>query len=250
MPFQPTSALADISDDTVFWRYVDLYRLLDLLRSSELHLTRVDKMEDRWEGAFSSVNVAQRPARYGKHWPAMSTVLPQWYEHSRTHTFINCWYMSADESYAMWRLYDAAGKGVAIKTSAARLKSALRGAVMIVGSQVLYVNYDETYIPESNIFYPYAHKRRSFAHESEYRLMSAWAPKPIEIDEHKVVVRSEPDTPPPFLRESIDLKTLVEAIYVSPDAQSWEAGVVKDVVHKYLPDTEVRQSDLAADPVV
>jgi hypothetical protein len=128
MPFQPNSSLTDIPDDTVLWRYVDLYRLLDLLQTSELHLTRVDQMEDRWEGAYSSVNVAQRPARYGKYWSAMSTVLPQWYENSRTHMFINCWYMGADESYAMWRLYDAAGKGVAIKTNAALLKSALQGA--------------------------------------------------------------------------------------------------------------------------
>jgi hypothetical protein len=114
----------------------------------------------------------------------------------------------------------------------------------------LYVNYDETYIPESNTFYPYIHKRRSFAHESEYRLMSIWAPKPLEINEYKVVVRSEPDTPPTFLRESIDLKALVEAIYVSPDAPSWAAGVVTDVVHRYAPDTKVEQSDLGADPVV
>jgi hypothetical protein len=206
-------------------------------------------MEDRWEGAYSSVNVAQRPAIYGKNWPAMSTAFPQMYAYTRTHTFVNCWYMGADESYAMWRLYDAAGKGVAVKTNTARLKSALRGAVMIHGAKVSYVNYDATYIPEGNILHPYVHKRRSFSHESEYRLITAWFPKTLETNEHNVGVRSEPDTPPPFLRESIDLETLVEAIYVSPDAPSWAAGVVTDVLHRYAPDMEVRQSDLGADPV-
>jgi hypothetical protein len=73
MPFQSHSDFTDIPDDTVLWRYVDLYRLLDLVQTSELHLTRVDDMEDRWEGSFSSVNVAQRPTIYGEHWPAMSS---------------------------------------------------------------------------------------------------------------------------------------------------------------------------------
>lgn len=250
MPFQSHSELADVPDDTVLWRYVDLYRLLDLLQTSELHLTRVDQMEDRWEGAYSSVNVAQRPAVYGKDWAMMSTAFPQMYAYSRTHTFLNCWYVGADESYAMWRLYGASGKGVAIKTNAARLKAALRGSLTILGGRVSYVDYDATYIPEGNVLYPYVHKRKSFAHESEYRLISLWFPKTLETNEHKVAVQSEPDTPPPFLRESVDLNKLIEAVYISPDAPSWAAGVVTDVVHKYAPAAPVRQSDLGADPVV
>ncbi len=239
MPFGPHEQLPDIPDDTVLWRYVDLYRLLDLLQTSELHLTRVDQMEDRWEGAYSSVNVARRPDIYGKDWPAMSTAFPQMYAYARTRTFVNCWYMGADESYAMWRLYDAAGKGVAIRTSASRLKSALTGSHLISAAPVSYVDYQTTYIPEGNIFFPCIHKRKSFAHESEYRLLAMWSPGQFEEE-----------MPPVFLRESVNLTSLIEAVHVSPDAPSWGAGVVTDVVHRYLPDTEVRQSDLGADPVV
>jgi hypothetical protein len=250
MPFQSHSDFTDIPDDTVLWRYVDLYRLLDLVQTSGLHLTRVDQMEDRWEGSFSSVNVAHRPKIYGEHWPAVSSAFPGMYAFTRAHVYVNCWYMGSDESYAMWRLYDASGKGVAVRTTAARLKAALQGAVMIFGAKVLYVDYNATYIPESNLFLPYVHKRRSFAHESEYRLITAWSPKVLELDEHKAAVRTEPDTPPPFLRESVDLLSLIEAIYVSPDAPNWAARVVNDVVHRYVPGVGVTQSDLGADPVV
>jgi hypothetical protein len=47
------------------WRYVDLYKWLDLLQTSELHLTRADQMEDRWEGAYSEVNVTVRDEKQG-----------------------------------------------------------------------------------------------------------------------------------------------------------------------------------------
>ena len=60
MSYETHPELPDIKDpDTVLWRYVDLYKWLDLLQTSELHLTRADQMEDRWEGAYSEVNVAE-----------------------------------------------------------------------------------------------------------------------------------------------------------------------------------------------
>lgn len=33
------------------------------------------------------------------------------YQYGRAHTYLNCWCMDEHESYAMWKLYDAAGKG-------------------------------------------------------------------------------------------------------------------------------------------
>ncbi|WP_268810457.1 hypothetical protein [Williamsia sp. Leaf354] len=41
MPYSDSPALPDLPDDTILWRYLDLYRLLDLLQTSELHLARV-----------------------------------------------------------------------------------------------------------------------------------------------------------------------------------------------------------------
>ena len=62
-------------------------------------------------------------------------------------------------------------------------------------------------------------------------------------------IRQEPDLPPLFLREHVDLDRLVEAVYVSPDAPDWVARVVREVTGKYMPCLDVRHSDLAADPV-
>lgn len=243
--------LPDIGDATSLWRYVDLYRYLDLLQTAELHLTRADQMEDRWEGAYSKVNVATRPDLYGEHWDRMSQSMPFIYQHARTHTYMNCWFMGETQSYAMWKLYDAAGKGVAVRTTAARLKEALIGEHRppLAGAKVKYVNYDETFIPEGNMFFPYVHKRSSFEFECEYRLLAMWSPKSLEVDEHNTVVRSEPDEPPPFLREQVNLEVLIERVYVSPDAPDWVARVVQEVTARYMVGVDVVHSDLAADPV-
>jgi hypothetical protein len=124
MTYETHPSLPDIDDpDTVLWRYVDLYRWLDLLQTSELHLTRADQMEDRWEGAYGEVNIAVRPSLYGERWAKVAPAMARMYAHGRTHTYLNCWYIGAGESYAMWKIYDAAGKGVAIRTTAARLKA-------------------------------------------------------------------------------------------------------------------------------
>lgn len=253
MSYETHSNLPDIEDpEIVLWRYVDLYKWLDLLQTSELHLTRADEMEDRWEGAFSKVNVAVRPSLYGEHWDKMASAISNLYAHNRTHVYLNCWYLGTDESAAMWSIYNAAGKGVAVRTTAGRLKDSLVGThePPVSGAVVQYVDYRKTFIPEGNMFSPFIYKRASFSHESEYRLLTMWSPKVLEMDENKVATRVEPDIPPVFLREAVDLDRLVEAVYVSPDAPDWEARVVHRATYKYMPNVDIRHSDLSADPVL
>lgn len=134
----------------------------------------------------------------------------------------------------MWKLYDASGKGVAIRTTAGRLKSSLIGEHDICGARVQYVDYMGTFIPETNMLFPFIYKRLSFAHESEYRLLGMWP---------------EPE-PPRFLREAVDLQKLIEAVYISPAAPDWMERVVDEVTRRYMPLVDVRKSDLAVDPVM
>jgi hypothetical protein len=114
---------------------------------------------------------------------------------------------------------------------------------------VQYVDYTKTFIPEGNLFLPYMHKRPSFSYENEYRLLAMWSPEVLEMDEQKVATRTEPDVPPPFLREPVQLDRLVEAVYVSPDSPDWVARVVRQATGMYMSSLDIRHSDLAADPV-
>ena len=159
--------------------------------------------------------------------------------------------MGAHESYAMWKLYDAAGKGVSIKTTAGRLKDSLTDThgQNVSGAQVRYVDYAATFIPEGETQTLVHVREEHIAHENEYRLLAMWGPKVLEIDEHHTAVRTEPDIPPPFLRGGRSFRRLLQAVYVSPDAPEWVARVVTKVTDLYLPNVDVVQSDLAADPV-
>jgi hypothetical protein len=76
-----------------------------------------------------------------------------------------------------------------------------------------------------------------------------WSPEVFEMDEDNMPVLTRPDDPPLFLREPVDLGSLVEAVYVSPDVPDWVARVVDEVTGRYMPGLSIRHSDLAADPV-
>lgn len=230
MAYVTRDGLSQIDPQTTLWRYTDLYRLLDLMQSSELHFTRADKMEDRWEGSFGKPNVETSPYPYGALWPT---------EYARKHTYLSCWHTGLHESYAMWKLYDPAGKGVAIKTTAGALHNSLVSESEVFGSPVQYVDYKTTWIPEHDPVLPFVHKRMSFAHENEYRLISVWQPR----------AAGEPDDPPPYLREPIDLPQLIQQVYISPDSPPWVAEVVKKATLAYRPDFAVVQSDLLEDPI-
>lgn len=250
MTFEEHAQLPDNTHDgTDLWRYVDLYRYLDLLQTRELHFTRADAMEDPWEGSYGPVNVADRPILYGDNWDEMSKWTEVAWRFGRTHGYMNCWYAGEHESYAMWKLYDVSGKGVAIKTTTGRLKAALEGGLAIHGAHVRYVDYTKTFIPEGNLFFPLVHKRMSFQHESEYRLLTMWSPEVLAVDENNTATDTAPDDPPAFLRETVDLTGLIEAVYVSPDAPEWVAEVVSRTTERYLPEIDVRHSDLRADPI-
>ncbi|MGE6955014.1 hypothetical protein [Staphylococcus capitis] len=237
--------LTDALPETAFlWRYMDLSRFVDLLQSKELHLARADQMQDRWEGVFGPTNAAMRPALYGNDSPALGELFKTMEEHSRTHTFLNCWYASDYESAAMWSIYDRVGRGVAIRTTKERLKRALTGSKPVYGATVEYVDYSNHYVSERNSFHPFLCKRRSFEHEREYRLMTTWSPQPID-DEGNIAPGS--DIPPTGVRESVDLDDLVERVYVSPEAPGWFHGIVHRLVTDYGHDWVVEHSDLSSD---
>jgi len=42
----------------------------------------------------------------------------------------------------------------------------------------------------------------------------------------------------------VDLETLIQEVYISPQSEPWIVCVVKDVIAKYGLDTDVHRSDL------
>jgi hypothetical protein len=112
---------------------------------------------------------------------------------------------------------------------------------------IRYVDYSKTFIPEGNLFDAFMHKRESFAHEREVRLIAMTGRSGPHPTEENTVIDLEPE--PPVIPISVDLESLVQMVYVAPNAPKWIGDIVQKVTARYSFDFTVRQSDLAIDPI-
>lgn len=235
------------SDDVPLSRYMDLAGLLDLLTSSDLHFARADQMDDPWEG-----HVLVLPEDLPEEWPsevrlgvAASSSL------SSRLTYLSCWHIGADESFAMWKIYDASQKGVAIRTTSGRLWQSIQavGRRYVTGGAVQYVDYETFRVPQGNSFSPLLYKRTGYSFESEYRLMAMWeGPGFTVVAPGDVPMAPAPHDHPAVLKQPVDLQTLVSEISVSPAAPGWVQAVIQRIVDLVGLDVEVSQSRLASSP--
>jgi len=110
-------------DDAIVWRYMNLEKLLALLATDRLFLSRLDRVRDPWEGVWpdSVVNGLKRSLK-----PEHLTAFLESSEGLKTSMFVSCWHEGAHESAALWSQY-AAGAGLAVKSSIARIKRAISG---------------------------------------------------------------------------------------------------------------------------
>ncbi len=93
-------------------------------------------------------------------------------------TYINCWHINNHESAAMWKIYSYEEQGIAIQSSFKRLSEAINNYKdfnVLIG-KIKYIDYTTDSIPNNNGFYPFIHKRMSFAHENELRGL-IWTPE-------------------------------------------------------------------------
>src|SRR5262245_32401608 len=112
----------DVRPDDTLWRYFSANRLISTLESRLLHFPSAQQFEDPFEGAVAVVahDLPVDP-RYASLDP-----LEEAFERLRRLTKISCWHRADFESNAMWKLYALGRKGVAVRTTARRLLSALQ----------------------------------------------------------------------------------------------------------------------------
>ena len=241
MPKYDESLYIQVPDDgTTIWKYLSLDKLLALLVSSELHLTRLDQFKDPWEGALS---------RTSKHLleEILSTaqdkqlLMEQICQAPRL-AFVNCWHASDYESAALWDQYGK-NAGISIRSSVGRLKESIRSRKDILIGSVKYIDYQ---IEEAlkwrhpNIQSVFS-KRKSFEHEREIRI-ARW--------EYDVAGRNPKNDKPKFLKLRVDLSTILESIQLSPESPTWMLPTVMELFRRFdLGDVSIKRSSLY-DPIL
>ncbi len=204
-------------------------------------------MRDRWEGSYTYQNIKARPAMYGENYELMEanrlTARTQLLQMIHMH----CWHLAEAESAAMWEIYQREGRGVAVRSTWGRLTGSLATDRLVFGGKVRYIDYTKELIPEGNVFDAFMHKRDSYAHEREARLVMLTGQPVGEGNDEADSRRMEPE--PSVVPVPVDLSMLVERVYVAPDAPAWIRESVEDLTRTYGFDFEVRQSDLDSDPI-
>lgn len=127
--------------------------------------------------------------------------------------YISCW-SSGNESLAMWDLYVGRNiPGVLLKVDKEILYKELNSkSKKLEKGYVKYSNYNNFYDLEKEIFI----KRKYFEYENEYRF--------ITIDENN---------PPKVKKIKIDLKSIIDKIYISPRINKWEQKEIEKMIFLY-----------------
>lgn len=225
----------DLPDDTRIWRYLDLPKVIDLLETKKLFLTRTDRFDDVWDGLLPNAIVdflryALSPMGGVDAFRNIDTAF-------RKMNFVSCWHRNDVESAALWSLY--AGKaGVAIQSTVGRLRHAVDDESLLI-SPVNYENFD-TFEFDRSIGVGYYEaalfKRQSFLHEQEIRLV-------------RTIEQWDLSKLPTYSTADVALDRLIERLYVSPESSEPVLSVVRALATRYNLQMDVTKSSLL-DPKV
>jgi hypothetical protein len=214
---------------------MDLAKLVWMLNHRCLYFTNVDKLkiEDPFEGSCQPSELLKSVPR-----PVARDFVGKMNSCGPPLT-VSCWHLNDYESAAMWKLYSDENKGIAIQSTFSRMVNAFEefpDSVHI--GKIRYIDYqNETFRGEINIFESILTKRKSFEHEKELRAV-IWetSEKTLRVDDGSVLA-------------NINLKELIENIYISPFSPNWYRDNVQVIVEKFGLEVPVLQSELDKKPV-
>ena len=243
-------------DSTKLWRYLDLSHFLWLLSRRSLYFANVRQFDDHWEGALPAGTVAalelllgisaMGPRGFpptGAADPIALSALKSAMKSLQPAYGINCWHKNEVESLAMWHLYTHGKDGVAIQTTVGRLKACLVNEPRhIYIADVIYGHdgrMEEQDISDDALI-PIVTKRRSFAHESEVRLI---LDSGFE-EAGRLLAQGEAAGPPTGETVKVDIENLIERIVASPNYPAWSISDLQERVTDAGLKVHVETSDL------
>lgn len=250
-------------DDLVgrsLWRYLDLYKLLDLLNSNQLYFSRFDKFEDGLEGitgkgtslkAFTQSAPLTEENINPRIQPEMRKNLirndqERREEYLETITgsqqaqYASCWFFGEKESLAMWKLYSKQN-GVALRFNAKELADSIILSAQNVTNTDFHILYMGP-VDYKNIwpFDPHEkfdgkfnglNKDNSYKHESEFRFVAV-------VPMNKKGVHE-------FFRLPIgELKSYEVEIIANPFIEPWQFENLKQLLSKFYLDTRLSLSKM------
>lgn len=220
------------------WRYMDLSKFIWLISRRQLYLSRLDQLEDEFEGSSTRKTLDGIRLFFENLSQPHDENFGQIYLNARKRHYVNCWYCGNAESEAMWRLYCPNKTGVAIQTTYNKLAHSIKDDENLYIGKVTYADYEFLSFPDANLFWPIMHKRLSFAHENEVRIACSNYMPEGEVQPLGYFVDWDPCE-------------IVEKIYVDPYGPEYHFLAVKTALQAMVPEweIEVEWSQLKSAPV-
>lgn len=210
-------------NNTVVWKYMDLFKYLHLLETKCLFFLRVDKYQDLYDGFMPDITSDNIPKLFEgmQASPDLCEALNKSYKKARSFSYANCWSICDHESSIMWDAYSKKYGGVSIKSTFQRLSSSIIDERDIHISPVFY-NFPNIQI--GNVYLPLFSKRPPFKDEREIRLFYAPSesvhPREQTNDINSVDVK-------------VDLEILIEEVFFHPACPDWIAETIGAVIARY-----------------
>ena len=242
------------------WKYLDLYKLLDLITTKELYFTRFDHFEDGLEG-LTGTAVSLMALTQGRTL-TMETViktvdedtqklliekdrnnrreLEEIINRSQKTQFASCWFLDNRESLSMWKIYSK-NEGIALKFKAKQL------AETVIASAESFTNSDFKMLYYGKVDYkniwPFdpderfdgkfngLKKDRSYGCENEFRFVAVIPLKKIGIyDNFKLPIG--------------ELKDFELDIITNPFMETWQFNSLRNLLNNYGLDEKLSASKM------
>lgn len=256
----PNNYSLDDLNDKFLWKYLDLYKLIDILYSQQLYFTRFDHYEDGLEGitgkgiglkAFTqgqpltkeNINpafdqgtqdrlIADDQGRRKEYSDSI--------EASQKSQYGCCWFVGDRESLAMWKLYSKK-EGIAIKFKARQLADTIiASAESLTNTDFSILYYGPVEYKNIWPFDPHEtfkgkfnglKKDKSYIHETEFRFVA--------------VVPSDKKGVHHHLRLPIgQVSNLDIEIIANPFMEQWQFDNLKLLLHNFHLDDKLHKSKM------
>ncbi|WP_461638612.1 DUF2971 domain-containing protein [Labilibaculum euxinus] len=214
------------------WRYMDLWKFLEIVNTSSLFFPSVDLLGDQFEGKIPDkvyLSMKEHDKRNGREDSFVDVFKNFMEDYSRNKTLTLSWNAAENESFALWKMYAKDRLGIAIKTDFERLKNCFRSTdeEIYIGE----VSYFDDNNPEYNFgqFSTLLTKHIYYNYEKEVRCLT----------------RMEDDENLRFKNVKVDLNELIDEVYLSPFAyKSGLLEIIEFLKEKHKLKFEIKMSGI------
>jgi hypothetical protein len=204
---------------TKIWRYLSYSKFESLINSEAIFFCQAKRFEDKYEGSMTlldmgSINGTDLEVELRRMYDAPNA----W----RAYTAVNCWHINEHQSRAMWSLYIPDNQGIAIQSTVDRLAKSFEDLTQFGNHRSGSVSYSSltdlqlgaNFSSSELVFF---RKRPEYAYEQEYRVII------LSKDLNKIHLNGGLFVP-------VNLKTLIELIYIAPNEPNWKKEYIQNAV--------------------